>query len=69
MTPPDTSLVLATTYMVFEAGSITGVLVIPYSGEMSLQGMSPLGMVVTPAPGLMKLTCQSVLVRPSASKA
>ena len=50
---------------------MTGVPVIPISGWMSQHSpVSPLGTVVTPAAGLMKLTFQiGELLRPSASKA
>ena len=69
--PPTTSFVLATTYSVPLPASITGVPVIPISGAMSQHSpVSPAATVVTPAAGLMKLTCHSgVLLRPSASKA
>ena len=41
---------------------MTGVPVIPISGAMSQHScVSPLGTVVIPADGLMKLTCQSGL--------
>src|SRR5204862_7224917 len=50
---------------------MTGEPVIPISGWMSQHSpVSPLGTVVTPAAGLMKLTFQiGELLRPSASKA
>jgi hypothetical protein len=69
--PAAVSFVLTTTYSVFVARSITGEPVIPISGAMSQH--SPVsfgGTVVTPAAGLMKLTCHSgVLCFASASKA
>ena len=39
--------------------SITGVLVMPISGTMSVELTSPVGTVVIPAPGLRKLTCHN----------
>ena len=45
--------------MVDVAGSITGVLVMPTSGVISVVPTSPLGTVVIPAPELMKLVCHS----------
>ena len=39
--------------------SITGVLVMPISGIMSLELTSPVGTVVIPAPGLRKLACHN----------
>ena len=51
------SSVFATTYSVPVEVSITGVPVIPISGTMSLHWMLEFGTVVTPAAGLIKLTC------------
>ena len=74
MLPLETSFVLATTYKVLLAGSITGEPVMPISGRISHIGPQPpsseSGTVVMPAAGLMKLSChKGALCSPSASNA
>ena len=63
------SFVLATTYNVLVAGSITGVPVIPISGGISQLAGVAVGTVVMPAPGLMKLRATAGPPEPSASNA
>src|SRR5439155_25495443 len=69
--PPAVCLVLATTYNVLVAGSMTGEPVIPISGAISQHPPVSLGgTVVMPGAGLIKLTfLKGVLCSPSASKA
>jgi hypothetical protein len=69
--PPLTSLVAATTYIVFVAWSITGVPVIPISfGMFPVSPVSAGGIGLNPAAGLMNESFHSgVLDFPSASNA